>query len=57
MTADTPRLRLAIVAIDDLSLFAAFGPTSNPQHTVTVVMDQAGFGASSEFVQSNGAGD
>ncbi|MCU1375712.1 MAG: penicillin-binding protein 2 [Actinomycetia bacterium] len=30
----------------DTALFAAFGPTSNPQHVVTVVMEQSGFGAS-----------
>jgi penicillin-binding protein 2 len=31
----------------DTALFTAFGPTSNPQHVVTVVMEQSGFGASS----------
>lgn len=30
----------------DTALFAAFGPTAGPQHVVTVVMEQAGFGAS-----------
>ncbi|MCU1377973.1 MAG: penicillin-binding protein 2 [Acidimicrobiales bacterium] len=30
----------------DTALFAAFGPTADPQHVVTVVMEQSGFGAS-----------
>jgi len=31
----------------DNALFAAFGPTADPRHVVTVVMEQAGFGATS----------
>ena len=31
----------------DNALFAAFGPTSDPKHVVTVVMEQAGFGSTS----------
>ncbi|MEA2703530.1 MAG: penicillin-binding protein 2 [Actinomycetota bacterium] len=31
----------------DTALFSAFGPTADPQHVVTVVMEQSGFGASS----------
>ncbi len=31
----------------DTALFAAFGPVENPQYTVSVVMEEAGFGASS----------
>lgn len=30
----------------DHALFAAFGPTQDPQHVVTVVMEQSGFGSS-----------
>jgi penicillin-binding protein 2 len=30
----------------DTALFSAFGPTADPKHVVTVVMEQAGFGAS-----------
>jgi penicillin-binding protein 2 len=30
----------------DTALFAAYGPTQDPQHVVTVVMEQSGFGAS-----------
>jgi len=30
----------------DTSLFCAFGPTNAPRYTVTVVMEEAGFGAS-----------
>jgi penicillin-binding protein 2 len=30
----------------DTALFAAFGPTASPEYAVTVVMEQAGFGAS-----------
>jgi penicillin-binding protein 2 len=31
----------------DTALFAAFGPVENPQYTISVVMEEAGFGASS----------
>ena len=31
----------------DTALFAAFGPVENPQYTVSVVMEESGFGASS----------
>ncbi|MBV9039955.1 MAG: penicillin-binding protein 2, partial [Acidimicrobiia bacterium] len=30
----------------DTSLFVAFGPTTDPQYTVGVVMEESGFGAS-----------
>ena len=31
----------------DTALFAAFGPTEDPRYTISVVMEEAGFGASS----------